>query len=414
MAKSDNFHRHKSDPPGYLFFELATSILLHCILFLGSNDWLRAFVPEQKLSQEIPIEYVEVPPDETKTPPKTSRRAAKDSVAGGKAKLERPVSAAKSASPVAPKASADSPKDLRANLPAQAFRPELTQPKAVLPNLYSHKPEPQPPQTAEAPRATTPRATKPPQTAEAPPDLAPPEPKPPQTAEAPPDLAPPEPKPAPTAEAPPDLAPPEPKPAPTALTPATAPRATKSPQTAIAPSTTQTNPQFPKTEPSETRLSGRTPSQVQPSLKTGAASRLGGSVSVSSSNFRGDDLASLPNSNRSNQAPEGIDARREDIDISSYLEQMQQRVKQHWIPGLSQSSRRTVLNFTINRSGRVSNIEIAQTSGLSVTDKAALKAIKQAAPFTPLPIGYTSNYIHIQFTFDINVYGELDLWRDGG
>ena len=380
MAKSDNFHRHKSDPPGYLFFELATSILLHCILFLGSNDWLRAFVPEQKLSQEIPIEYVEVPPDETKTPPKTSRRAAKDSVAGGKAKLERPVSAAKSASPVAPKASADSPKDLRANLPAQAFRPELTQPKAVLPNLYSHKPEPQPPQTAEAPRATTPRATKPPQ----------------------------------TAEAPPDLAPPEPKPAPTALTPATAPRATKSPQTAIAPSTTQTNPQFPKTEPSETRLSGRTPSQVQPSLKTGAASRLGGSVSVSSSNFRGDDLASLPNSNRSNQAPEGIDARREDIDISSYLEQMQQRVKQHWIPGLSQSSRRTVLNFTINRSGRVSNIEIAQTSGLSVTDKAALKAIKQAAPFTPLPIGYTSNYIHIQFTFDINVYGELDLWRDGG
>jgi TonB family protein len=73
-----------------------------------------------------------------------------------------------------------------------------------------------------------------------------------------------------------------------------------------------------------------------------------------------------------------------------------------------------VLNFTVNRSGQLSNLQLAQTSGFSVTDKAALNAIQRAAPFAPLPTGYTSNDIHIRFTFDINVYGELNLSGDGG
>jgi hypothetical protein len=40
--------------------------------------------------------------------------------------------------------------------------------------------------------------------------------------------------------------------------------------------------------------------------------------------------------------------------------------------------------------------------------------LQRAAPFAPLPIGYPKNYIDIEFTFDINVYGELNLYRDGG
>ncbi|MEH1839422.1 MAG: TonB family protein [Nostoc sp.] len=131
-------------------------------------------------------------------------------------------------------------------------------------------------------------------------------------------------------------------------------------------------------------------------------------MSVSSRNFSGDYLAALPNSNRDNQAPSGIDASSQDIDITSYLNQLQQQVKQQWLPGVSQSSRRTVLNFTINRSGHLSNLHLSQTSGFSVTDQAALNAIQRAAPFAPLPTGYTSNQMHIQFTFDINVYVQLN------
>ncbi len=141
---------------------------------------------------------------------------------------------------------------------------------------------------------------------------------------------------------------------------------------------------------------------------------LGGTQSVSSRNFSGNYLAALPNSNRDNQAPSGIDASSQDIAITYYLNQLQQQVKQQWLPEVTESSRRTVLNFTINRFGQLSNLQFAQTSGFSVTDQAALKAIQRSAPFAPLPTGYTSNHINIQFTFDINVYGQLNLSGDGG
>jgi len=389
----------RRDRPGYLFIGLVTSIFLHCVLLLASNYWLKAFVPKQK--QEIPIDYVEVPPDETQLPPKTSRLAIKNSIAGGKALLKRPVSVAKSAS-------SSAPKDLKASSPAKVFQTAPEQPTERSTSLFPQKLPLKPLQTAIAP-ATTPPAPKPQKIVVAP-TTAPQQPKPLQTAIAP------------------TTTPPVLKPQKIPVEPTTRPQQAKPLQTAMsttgfstrryanayAPATTPLAPKPQKLGQSRTKLSERTQSQVQPSLKTGAASRLGGPLSISSSrNSNGDYLAALPNTNRDNQAPSGIDARRQDIDISSYLKQLQQRVKQQWLPGLSQSSRRTVLNFTINRSGQVTNLQIAQTSGFSVTDKGAFNAIQRAAPFAPLPTGYTKKYIQIQFTFDINVYGELNLSRDG-
>jgi TonB family protein len=139
---------------------------------------------------------------------------------------------------------------------------------------------------------------------------------------------------------------------------------------------------------------------------------LGGPISLSSRDFASSNQAALPNSNRLNQSVDGIDAR-QDADMSAYLQQLQEQVRRHWIPGLTQSSRRTVLQFTVSRAGLVSNLRVAQTSGLSMTDEAAVNAVKQAVPFAPLPTAYTQNYINIQFTFNINIYGELELGRDG-
>ncbi len=439
MVKSHNFQhfqRHRSDRSEDLLFGLVTSILLHIILFLGSSYWLRAFAPKQKqeISQSIPIEYVEVPPNQTKTPPpETSRRAANDSVAGGEVKLKSPVSAAKSA-PVAPKVSASDA--------AKAFLPKLTQPTAV----YPQKPQPKPQKIAVAPATIRP-APKPLKTAVTP-DTTPPAPKPPKTAVTP-DTTPPAPKPPKTAVIPdttplapkllqravtPATTPLAPKPPKTAVTPATTPLAPKPPKTAVTPATTPLAPKPPKiaaapvatppvpltrqenknrvatkstNQQLETKATPRTPSQVQPSRKSAAPSRLGAPMSVSSRNFGGNYLAALPNSNRLNRAEEGVDAHRDNM--AAYWEQLKQRVRRQWIPELTQSSRQTVIHFTVNRSGQVSNLEIAQPSGFRVTDEAALKAIKRAGPFAPLPTTYTADYIDIQFTFVINVYGELDL-----
>ncbi|MBN3893764.1 MAG: hypothetical protein HWQ41_00170, partial [Nostoc sp. NOS(2021)] len=110
-------------------------------------------MPEPK--QEIPIEVVEVYPNETHIPQKTSFRATKDSIAGGKALPKRPISAVKPANSDA-QASSKSPFDL-ASSPAEVFQPEPRQQKAESPNLSSQQPKPEP--TAIAP-VTTPPATK--------------------------------------------------------------------------------------------------------------------------------------------------------------------------------------------------------------------------------------------------------------
>ncbi len=413
MVKSHNFlhfQRHRSDRSEDLLFGLVTSILLHIILFLGSSYWLRAFTPKQKqdLSQSIPIEYVEVPPNQTKTPPpETSRRAANDSVAGGSVKLKSPVSAAKSA-PVAPKVSASEP--------AKAFLPKLTQPTAVSPQKPQPKPQkiavapatirpaPKPQQKAVTP-ATIPPETKPPKTAVTP-DTTPLAPKLPKTAVTPATtpLAPKLPK---TAVAP-ATTPLAPKPPKTAVTPATTPLAPKPPKIAVTPATTPPGPLTRQennnrlatkstNQQLETKATPRTLSQVQSSQKSAASSRLGAQMSVSSRNFGGNDLGGLPNSNRLNRAEEGVDARQDDR--SAYWEQLKQRVRPQWTSELIQSSRPTVIHFIVNRSGQVSNFEIKQSSGFSDQDEAAINAIKRVAPFAPLPVAYTGNYAPFDFVF---------------
>ena len=410
MASCDEFFCHRSVRPLDMLLGIVTSILLHSILLIGSKYWHRALMrePNQELTQEIPIEVVEVPPNKTDIPPQTSLRATKDSIAGGKASPERPVSAMKSANPTGHKASSESSFDLTPSSPAEVFQPERQQQKTASPNLSRQQVQLKSRKTASAP-ATTAQVPNFKRIA---------------------------------------VAPTTPSPAPLEKTaPLTTPLVSNLKQTVSAPTTTVKVPNFKRiavastTTPSpaplrktaferattlpvpsnpknlgqsRTRLNGRTPSQARSSSKTGAASLLGGTLSVSSRNYRSDDLAALPNSNRDHQATSGIDARSQDIDLTLYLKKLQQRVQQEWLPGMSDSNRRTVLNFTINRSGQVSNLNIAQTSGFSVTDEVALNAIQRSAPFAPLPTGYSKNYINIEFTFDINVYGQLNLWRDGG
>ncbi|MBW4592546.1 MAG: TonB family protein [Brasilonema angustatum HA4187-MV1] len=620
MAKSHASQRNKSDGakhhalkgdrpenrPENLIFYVVTSILLHSVLLIASDYWLRAVAPKQEVSEPIPIEFVQVPPNQTKTPPETSQRAAKNSVAGGKPKPGKPISAAKSGSTTAPEtksgsesselllpertqqktvSSNPSPQKLQAKpqkiASAPVTKPLAPEPKrtAVAPVTKLAEPsptavtqKPKPPEPESSPTAVAP-ITKPPKPESSPTAVAPkpqpPEPEPSPTAVAPttnplalklrqrtipPQTTPPEPEPLPTAVEPkpkplalkprqtvvtPTI-PPEPEPSPTAVAPTTKPlalklrqrRVTPKPQppepeplpTAVAPkpkplalkprqTVVTPKPQLPETEPYPTTVApttkplalkprqtlvspDTTPSEPSPfsttvtpkpkplalkprqtvvspdttpsvpstrrenssrlaaksspeqfqnransllspgtprrassrsqnqsttsprklsrsqaSSKSGGASRLGGPLSVSSGDYRTNNLAALPNSNRLNQGTQGIDASK-DADMGAYLQQLQEQVKRNWIPGLTQSSQRTVLQFTVSRSGLVSDLHVAQSSGFGMTDEAALNAINRAVPFAPFPTEYPQNYINIQFTFNINVYGQLELWSD--
>ncbi len=394
MTLDQKFYRDRRDRPGDLLVGIVVSILLHLTLFFGYDYWLRAFKPEPSLSsQPIPIEFVEVPPNPKQTPPpQTKRRAANNSVAGGKAKPEQPVAVRLAPSVVGRQRAQgargargrgensiqNSQTERRSSLIAklkprtEAWTPTIPQPQrrtealaklnGVIAPTTIHSPKRQPrqdllpPSTASSQVAT--RATR---------RIS------------------------------------QPKPL--------------SQTSSIAP----TNIHSPKRQPRQdlqprsaassqlaTRTTSKTQFQTQPSRTSGAASRLGGSMSVSSRNFNGNYQAALPNSNRFNRGAEGIDARR-DVDMGSYLMQLQQRVGQQWIPGLTENSRQTVVYFAVSRSGQVSGLRIVRPSGSSITDSAALSAVSRAAPFAPLPTGYPKSYINIRFTFNINVSGQLEL-----
>lgn len=391
MTKGQKFQRDTSEHPTDLIFGLVTSILLHVILFLSGNKyWLQTFVPErQREAQPIPIDFIEVPPQEKKPLEETSRRAANNSVAGGESRHDRPVSIARSA-PAVPKASASIPKAFPAPTASSSQllprQPEV----AASPDLFQTQPEP--PKVVTAPvrtpkqqkiiaaltkLQTTPRITT---TAPAPTQLKTEQQK------------------IITALG---ATPPKPEPLKTVAAPTTTQPKPSTPQENLRPPKSTSEQMKPKVTPGK-------PSQAQGSATSGAASILGGPMNLSSRNLGGDSRTSLPNSNRSNQGTQGIDAR-QDVDLGPYLQQLQQQVRQHWMPEITQSSWKTVVYFSVRRSGEVSNIQIAIPSGHSATDKAALSAVKRAAPFAPLPTAYKQDQINIQFTFNINTSGKLEL-----
>ncbi|MEH2057604.1 MAG: TonB family protein [Nostoc sp.] len=393
--------------------------------------------PKQEISQEIPIEIVEVPPQKTDITPQTSLRATKNSLAGGKALPERPVLGVKSGNLAGQKADNERSFDLTASSPLKVLQTGRQQQKTELPNRFGQQPQFKSPKTASASASEiqVPNSQK---IAVAP--MTTPLPVPffktaPNPKQIPLVLNPKQvpnaqkiavapittPQPVPLLKTAPLTTPLvlNPKQVPNAQKIAVAPITTPQPaqlgKTALERATTLPVPRSPKKlRQSRVGFSRRTPTQAQSSLKTGAASLLGGTVGVSSQNYRGDQLAAVPNSNRDRIGTSGVDASSQDVDLTSYLNKLKQRVQQQWLPGMSQSNRRTVLNFTINRSGEVNNLNIVQTSGSRVTDEVAMNAIQRSAPFAPLPTGYRKNYIDIEFTFSINVYGQLNLSRDGG
>lgn len=367
MTFEQQFQRYKRDRPGDLIVGIVASVLLHVVLFLGYYYWQK-ITPEQKRSQTppIPIEFVEVPPNpkQVKPPPQTKRRAANDSVAGGKANPNQPISAAKLAR-VAPKTSSRS---------SNSTLSRSARSVAVLPR----PPQKSQPQPRKSPRLQQPSSQQ-------------------------------------------RLEKIQPNPKSIATTP-TIPKPKRltrknllGPKSASDRLATRTTLDTSKPKPSTHNnltppksASERVPTRTTAKIPSGAASRLGGAISVSGRDSNGNYQAALPNSNRFNRGMQGIDANR-DVDMGSYLMQLQQRVRQQWIPGLTESSQRTVVYFAVSRSGQVRGLRIVQPSGSSITDSAALNAISRAAPFAPLPVGYSKNYINIRFTFNINVSGQLEL-----
>lgn len=100
----------------------------------------------------------------------------------------------------------------------------------------------------------------------------------------------------------------------------------------------------------------------------------------------------------------GVDALKEP-DFGPYMMELQRRIKRRWNPPRGNESKRVVLLFTVSKDGRLLSLKLNKTSGVPEADQAAIRAVKEAAPFRPLPPEYRGDDIDIQFTFDYNVFG---------
>jgi len=134
-------------------------------------------------------------------------------------------------------------------------------------------------------------------------------------------------------------------------------------------------------------------------------SPLGGTVYLSSHDFtsvrRG-----IPDAGRLMSDSQGVDARK-DVNLGPYLDAVWQQVVQHWSRQVSNSLKQTIISFSISRNGQVTNLQILQSSGSTLKDQAALRAVQQAEPFAPLPENYPFELYKIRFKF--NVHGAIEL-----
>jgi len=89
-----------------------------------------------------------------------------------------------------------------------------------------------------------------------------------------------------------------------------------------------------------------------------------------------------------------------------YLQNLHGKVSSNWLTaqiqtGLSGAYHTTVL-FKIFRNGRISDPKIIESSGVRTMDLSAIRAVRDASPFPPLPPGYEDEYLQIRLIFEHN------------
>jgi len=88
-----------------------------------------------------------------------------------------------------------------------------------------------------------------------------------------------------------------------------------------------------------------------------------------------------------------------------YLMSVRDKIASNWNPpaGILTSGREvaTMVNFRVDRSGKVTASYVEEPSGTNVFDQAGLRAVAQADPLPPLPQDYSGDWlgIHLRFVY---------------
>jgi TonB family protein len=94
------------------------------------------------------------------------------------------------------------------------------------------------------------------------------------------------------------------------------------------------------------------------------------------------------------------------VDFKPYLIQVLTAVRVNWLAVIPESARlgrkgRVLVQFIIDKRGRIPKLVIAESSGTTAMDRAAVAGIS-ASSFPPLPNGFQGEEIRLQLAFSYN------------
>ena len=82
-----------------------------------------------------------------------------------------------------------------------------------------------------------------------------------------------------------------------------------------------------------------------------------------------------------------------------YIERMLTLVGTHWFRPQSGPESVTKIYFNIDRNGSIRDVKIESSTGNSLFDRAAYRAIVETSPLPPLPIQYSGSFLGVHLTF---------------
>jgi TonB family protein len=96
------------------------------------------------------------------------------------------------------------------------------------------------------------------------------------------------------------------------------------------------------------------------------------------------------------------------IDFKPYLIQVLTAVRHNWMAVIPESARlgrrgMVLVQFIVDREGKVPKLVIASPSGTAAFDRAAVAGISMSHPFPPLPSNYKGDEIRLQLAFSYNL-----------
>ena len=101
----------------------------------------------------------------------------------------------------------------------------------------------------------------------------------------------------------------------------------------------------------------------------------------------------------------GVSVDNPDFQFTYYIVIIQNKIASNWNPpfagGKTDRGPKTLVHFRIQRNGQVRDVRVESSSGASLLDQSAVRAISMSNPLPPLPQRFSDDFLGVHFSFEL-------------